>query len=182
PPAPGCLLPARVLHELVFDQAQAGQPAVGQALEDVLVDEVLVFELVGPLAQELGCLAALEVVDEGEPGLEGAVDGLWFQDHVADALQEGVPPLRRELVDGALWSPALPLPLQRLDQALALELVEGVVQRPEVELDVPVEVLLPHSEGNLVRVKRLGGQQAEHSDAERAELSHRKYSNGNIPH
>src|SRR5205807_10297989 len=109
------------------------------------------------------------------------VGGLWLEDQVPDALQEGVTPVGGELVDRPLGSSTVPCHLQRFDHALPLQLVEGVVQRSEVELDVPVHVLLPHPERDLVGVQRSVSKQAQHRHSKSPKFSHFKYSERNIP-
>src|SRR5260370_14959267 len=104
------------------------------------------------LAEELCRLPGREVMHEHEPRGEVGVVAGWLRQDRADDFYEQLAAGLSQLVDGSFRPPALLLALDRDDQAVALENLDRVVQRAEVQPDELVVMALAHRRGELVRM------------------------------
>src|SRR5258708_31921653 len=85
------------------------------------------------LGQELRRLSRGEVMHEHEPGCEIGVLAGWLRQDLTDDFDEQFATGFGQLVNGSLRPAALLLALHRDDQAVALEDLDRVVERAEVE-------------------------------------------------
>src|ERR1700674_1499059 len=106
------------------------------------------------LAKELCCLLSLEVMHEHEAGREIGVLASWSRQDLAYDLDEQFPAGFGELVDGPFWSAALLLTLDGHHQPVALENLDRVVERAEVQPDELVVMALAHRRRELIGMHR----------------------------
>jgi hypothetical protein len=101
-------------------------------------------------AKELCCLLCLQVMHEHEAGREiGVLAGRSRQD-LADDLDEQLAAGLGQLVDGPFRPPAFLLALDGHDQAVALQDLDRVIERAEVQPDEFVVMALAHRRRELI--------------------------------
>ena len=127
----------------------------------------------GPRTQAIRGLLRLEVVHEHQPGGEVRVFTPRPGEDLADDADQHLVARGRELVDGPLRAPALLLPLGGDDPAVALERLDRVVERAEVQTDELVHVPLAHRRGQLVGVHRMLVQELEDRERQGRDLDRR---------
>src|SRR6266536_4069861 len=163
---------------LELDEGQAGHAHFAHLGHDSVELFDLRLQRDRAIGQVPSRLRRAEVVHEHQARGEVRVLAPGVGEDVADHPDQDIPAWLRELVDGSLGTPALPLALGGDDPAAALEDIDRVVQRAEVEADELVLVAVAHRRRELIRMHRALVQQLQDRERQRRHINLRS---GHIP-
>src|SRR5216683_4590152 len=168
-----------VLH---LDQRQAGDAPTQQLLQNCLELADGHVERFGSFVQVRGCLLGGEVVHEHQPRGKVRVLLAGLAQELAESGGQNLATALGELVDRALRPPAFLLALDGEDPTVALQHLNRVVERAEVQADELVVMAGSHRGCHLVRMHRLLIEQLEDREGEWGQELRLELGLSHIPH